>query len=130
MAKVGAGERIYDLRRQIQGIRAELEGLGGPPAEIRELVDSANLIRTNEYLSLAGEKRARLISAYEQYSEALEGMLGAVFEIQSDLGEILRQQSSMISAPHKKAGKKKPAAKPAKKKPKKTPAKKGPARPK
>ena len=98
MTKVGAGEIIYDLRKKIQEIKHDLNQLGDPPYEIPEMITSANLIRSNEFLLKTNEKKTELISMYEQYSEALEKMLSSVFEIQKDLKEILKTQSSMIAA--------------------------------
>ena len=102
MAKIGAGEIIYDLRKQIQEIQSDLNQLGNTPDDVPELVDSANLIRINEYLSKTNEQKSKLISAYGRYSGALEELLSSVFEIQQDLKEILKEQSSLLSKPSKK----------------------------
>ncbi len=93
---------INDLRKKIQHIQADLEELGEPVSEIPELITSANLLRSNEYLLKANEKKTELLSAYEQYSVALEELLTSVFDIQNDLKEILKVQSSMISSQGKK----------------------------
>ncbi len=106
MTKIGIGEVIYDLRKKIQDIQADLNQLGNPVSEIPELITSANLLRSNEYLSKANEKKTELLSAYAQYSNALEKLLSTVFDIQNDLKEILKQQSSMISRTKKRSKKK------------------------
>ena len=77
--------------------------LGEPVSEIPELITSANLLRSNEHLSKANEKKTELLSAYAQYSNALEKLLSTVFDIQNDLKEILKQQSSMISRAKKRS---------------------------
>jgi len=97
LAKIESGDLIFDLRKKIQEIQADLNQLGEPVSEIPELITSANLLRSNEYLSKANEKKTELLSAYAQYSNALEKLLSTVFDIQNDLKEILKQQSSMIS---------------------------------
>ncbi len=97
MTKIESGELIYDLRKKIQQIQADLNQLDKPVSELPELITSANLLRSNEYLSKANEKKTELLSAYAQYSNALEKLLSTVFDIQNDLKEILTQQSSMIS---------------------------------
>ena len=102
MAKIGAGEIIYDLRKKIQQAQFELEQLGKPVSDLPELIESANLLRSNEYLSKANEKKSELLSVYSQYSEALEELLSTVFDIQNDLKEIVKEQSSMISTKRKK----------------------------
>ncbi len=105
MTKIGAGGTICDLRKKIQQIQADLNQLGDPVSEIPELITSANLLRSNEYLSKANEKKTELLSAYEQYSMALEELLSSVFDIQNDLKEILKVQSSMIPSQRKKQSK-------------------------
>ena len=105
LEKLGAGEIIYDLRKKIQQAQYELEKLGEPASDIPELVDSANLLRSNEYLSKVNEKKSELLSAYSNYSEALEELLSTVFDIQKDLKEIVKEQSSMLSSKRKKQSK-------------------------
>jgi len=97
LAKIESGDLIFDLRKKIQEIQADLNQLGNPVSEIPELITSANLLRSNEYLLKANEKKTELLSAYAQYSDALEKLLSTVFDIQNDLKEILTQQSYMIS---------------------------------
>jgi len=105
MTKIAAGGALYDLRKKIQQIQADLNQLGDPVSEMPELITSANLLRSNEYLSKANEKKTELLSAYEQYFVALEELIASVFDIQNDLKEILTQQSSMISSQRKKLSK-------------------------
>jgi len=105
LTKIDATGLIYDLRKKIQQIQADLNQLGDPVSEIPELITSANLLRSNEYLSKANEKKTELLSVYEQYSVALEELLTSVFDIQNDLKEILKAQSSMISSQRKKQSK-------------------------
>ena len=101
------GEIIYDLRKKIHEIKYDLNQLGESPSEIPEMITSANLLRSNEFLLKTNEKKTELVSTYEQYSEALEAMLSSVFEIQKDLKEILKTQSSMITTKKKKPSKSK-----------------------
>jgi len=102
LTNIGAGEIIYDLRKKIQQIQSDLEQLGEPAKNIPEMIESANLLRTNEYLSKSDEKKTELIDAYGQYSNALEELLATVFGIQKDLKEILKEQSRLIPNPSKK----------------------------
>ena len=97
MAEIESKELIFDLRKKIQLIQVDLNQLGDPISEIPELISSANLLRANEYLSKANDKKTELLSVYAQYSSALENMLSSVFDIQNDLKEILKHQSSIIS---------------------------------
>ena len=97
LANIGAGEIIYDLRKKIQEIKIELDELGSPVDDMPEMIATTNLLRSNEYLSKANEKKTKLLLAYEQYSTALEELLSSVFDIQKDLKEILKTQTSLIS---------------------------------
>ena len=103
MSKIESDELLYDLRKKIQQVQADLIQLGDPVSEMPELISSANLLRTNEYLSKANEKKTELLSVYAKYSNTLEKLLASVFDIQNDLKEILKHQSSMISKTKKRS---------------------------
>jgi len=105
LTKIGVGGVIYDLRKKIQQINADLNQFGDPVSEIPELISWANLLRSNEYLSKVNEKKTELLFAYEQYFVALEDLISSVFDIQHDLKEILQEQSSIISSQRKKLSK-------------------------
>ena len=105
MTNIGAGEIIYDLRKKIQEIQMALDQLGEPATEIPEMIESSNLLRSNVYLSKANEKKSELLDVYEQYSAALEDLLSSVFDIQKDLKDILKEQSSLIADSPKKTSK-------------------------
>lgn len=96
MSKLGTGEIIYVLRKKIQDIQSELDELGGPISDMPELITSANLLRSNEYFSKVTKKQLELLSAYRQYSKALEDMVDTVFDIQNDLKNLLKEQSKLI----------------------------------
>ena len=107
MTEIETEPAVYDLRNKIQQTHKDLDQLGEPGSEISELITSANLLRTNEYLSKVNKKKSELLSLYVQYSGSLEALLSSVFEIQNDLKEILKEQSSMISSRTKKSQKSK-----------------------
>ena len=97
LSKLGVGEIIYEFSKKIQDIKSELDELGGPTSDMPELITSANLLRSNEYLAKVSKKQSELLSAYGQYSKVLEDMIAMVFDIQNDLKNILREQSNLIS---------------------------------
>ncbi len=102
MTNISTGKIIYDLRKKIQEIQLSLDQLGEPVTNMPEMIQSANLLRANEYLSKTNEKKSELLIAYAQYSTALEELLSFVFDIQKDLKDILKEQSSLISDSPKK----------------------------
>ncbi len=97
MSKIGVGKIIYEFSKKIRDIKLELDELGGPTSDMPELITSANLLRSNEYLTKVSQKQSELLSAYGQYSKVLEDMITVVFDIQNDLKNILREQSNLIS---------------------------------
>jgi len=107
---VGTGGIIYELRKQIQKITTELKNLDSSP-DIPELIKSANLLRSNEHLVEVNLKMSELISTYKDYSKELEQMLATVFDIQQDLKEILKTQTSLILEQKKSKTKKKSSKK-------------------
>ena len=96
LKKIVSKKVISNLRKKIQKIQSDLDQLGPPVSEMPELITSANLLRSNEYLSKTNEKKTELLNAYVIYSESLEELLSSVFDIQNDLKEILKKQSSLI----------------------------------
>ena len=97
MTEAGTGQTIYELRKQILNLSSELALLDFPLPRIPELINSANLVRSNEILMDVSSKKSEIISAYEKYSKELESMLKSVFEIQLELKDILKMHMSMIS---------------------------------
>jgi len=97
LSKIGVGKIIYEFSKKIRDIKLELDELGGPTSDMPELITSANLLRSNEYLTKVSQKQSELLSAYGQYSKVLEDMITVVFDIQNDLKNILREQSNLIS---------------------------------
>jgi hypothetical protein len=75
----------------------ELNELIKPVQDMPQLITSANLLRSNEYLTKITQKQSELLSAYANYSESLEQILATLFDIQNDLKNILKQQSELMS---------------------------------
>jgi len=108
MTEIGMGEITYSLKKKINDLQLELDVLDEPTKELPELISSANLLRSNEYLQKINEKKSELLSTYKQYSKSLEEILSTVFEIQNELKIILREQSAMITSSKTKVKKKPP----------------------
>ena len=97
MSTIGVGKIIHEFSKKIHDLQLELHELGSLPLDMPELINSTNLLRSNEYLAKVSEKQSELLSVYDQYSKALENMIEMVFDIQNDLKNILREQSDLIS---------------------------------
>lgn len=101
---------IYDIRKKIQDIQLELGELEDPISDIPELINSTNLLRSNEYLSKLSKKQSELLSVYDQYAKSLEEMIDLIFEIQDDLKNLLKAQSHLIPDQKTKSKNKKKSA--------------------
>jgi len=97
MTGVGVGKAIYDLKMKIQSLSNELSQMNLSTTQIPELINSANLLRSNETLTIAISKQSEIIKTYEKYAKELEGMLNIIFEIQMELKDVLKMQTSMLS---------------------------------
>ena len=91
------GEIVNELRKSVHDLKLELDKLGDPIESMPELINSTNLLRSNEHLDKVTKKQSELISAYAQYSQALEDMIAVIFDIQNDLKNLLKEQSKLIS---------------------------------
>jgi hypothetical protein len=89
------GTSLYELRKKIDNMRLELDMLD-TVYDIPELITSTNLLRSNEHLVKIATKQSELLTAYAQYSEALQDMIAEIFGIQNDLKNILKEQSKLI----------------------------------
>ena len=98
MTNIGVGKTIYHLRERIGEIQEELNQLSEPRQDLQEIINSTNVLRTNEHLCKINAKQEELLSAYMQHSTVMEELLTSVFEIQMQLKEILKEQSSLISS--------------------------------
>ena len=96
MAQTGIGDAIHVLRKKIQQIQSELDSDGSFDT-IPEMIDSANLLRFNEYLHKKVQKQDELVATYKEYSKSLEQMISILFEIQVDLKDVLKEQSLLMS---------------------------------
>jgi len=96
LTEIPISNNMYDLKKQIDQIESELNEFIDLPVQIPELVTSANLLRLNDFLMKSDHKKTDLISVYSKYSKSMEALLSSVFEIQNELKDILKKQSSLI----------------------------------
>lgn len=89
----GLGNNLSDLRRRIQKAQEELAQIGAPEPPHPELINTANLLRANEYLTKTDEKKTELLSAYEGYAKQLEQAVTSLLSIQTDLKAVKAQAS-------------------------------------
>ena len=106
LTEIQVSNNMYYLKKQIDQIESELNSFVDSPVSLPELVNSANLLRMNDFLVKSDHKKTDLISVYSKYSKSMEALLSSVFEIQNELKDILKKQSSLIPSPSKTKTKK------------------------
>ena len=98
-------DTLLGLRQQINKAKMELSELGNPLPASPELITSANLLRKNEYLAKANEKKSKLLELYIQYSSSLESVMTDIIKIQKELATSLKKKAR--SVPRRQPKKKK-----------------------
>ena len=90
----GTSERIKAARDKISSLEGELDGLGRAPSDAPEMLDSANMRRLAEHVTRSDRIHSDMVSAYRDYSEALEDALREVLRVQLELASTARGISS------------------------------------
>ncbi len=112
---MGAGRAVTALKSQISDLKRELDTLI-KPKEMPELIESANLLRINEYLKESDRIKTRLVELYDQYAASLENLLSDVFEIQFALKDLIKEEAQSLSSQNTKSSKREKTKKRGKKK--------------
>lgn len=108
---MSSSNTIKELQNKIIQIKTELTELNKGEQPLPEFIDTANMIRTNEYLQKSNETKSQLLSAYEDYTNQLEVLISTISKIK---GDITRLNSQVISRkkPKKKTKTRKRKTKP------------------
>jgi len=101
----GLGDNLNDLRQRVKKAQEELAQFGAPEPPLPEVINTTNLLRANEYLTKTAEKKAELLSIYEEYTKQLEQIVASLLSIRTDLNTV-KTQASIIRTSHKKPRKK------------------------
>jgi len=89
-----AAKTIGELKRKIIQTTNELSALSKDQNPIPELINSTNLLRTNDFLTKTGEKKSELLIAYDQYTKQLENTLTKIIKIQEQLKKLVKKRST------------------------------------
>lgn len=79
---------IRELQNKIIQIKTELTELNKEEKPIPEFIDTANMIRTNEYLQKSNEAKTKLVSAYEDYTKQLEFLISSISKIKGEISTL------------------------------------------
>ena len=96
LGSLETGKSLDGLNLKINQIKRDLSQLEESNKPMPELINSTNLLRSNEILTKTNEKKTELLNAYESYFKDLESVLK---KIQNGL-------SNLKTTPKKKTRKK------------------------
>jgi len=77
---VSSANKLAQTKQKIEHLNQELATIKQSAQPMPELINTTNVLRTNEYLTQLNEKNAQIISSYEAYAKELEFFLSAVLE--------------------------------------------------
>ena len=75
LGQLGTGKSLDALKLKINQIKRDLSQLEESNKPMPELINSTNLLRSNEILTKSGKKKTELLNAYELYFRELERAL-------------------------------------------------------
>ena len=72
--------KLAQIKQKIERLTQELATTSQSTQPMPELINTTNILRTNEYLTHVNEKKTEIISSYEDYVRDLEQFLASVLE--------------------------------------------------
>jgi len=72
--------KLAQTKQKIERLNQELATIKQSAQPMPELINTTNVLRTNEYLTQLNEKNTQIISSYEEYAKELETLLSSVLE--------------------------------------------------
>jgi hypothetical protein len=79
------GNKIDILQKKIWQAKKELSEINLLEQPRPEFINTTNMLRTNEYLQKANEKKSQLLNAYEEYVNELESLVSNIALIKGSL---------------------------------------------
>jgi hypothetical protein len=91
LEQLDTGKSLDMLKLKINQLKLELAQLDESNKPMPELINSTNLLRTNEILIQTNKKKTELLSAYESYFNELNSVIK---KIQTELSHIKTQRKT------------------------------------
>jgi len=96
---------LSDLKNKISQAKSDLTKLEESNKPVPELINSTNLLRSNEFLTKTNTKKTELLSSYELYFKEIENVLVEIKKIQTILKNSLKSKSKKSSKKRKRSKK-------------------------
>ena len=108
---LSASNKINELQRKIVDVKKELSSIKLLEEPKPEFINTANMIRSNEYLTKEIEKQKTLLSLYDEYSKNLENIVLSASSIRIQIKKLKSQKKSGTTKKKTKTRRKKPKRK-------------------
>ena len=102
---MSSSNKVRELQNKIIQIKIELSEINKGEKPLPEFIDTTNMLRSNEYLQKANDKKSKLLTAYEKYTNELEKLVSAISEIKGNITS-LNSRIKSRKRPKKKIKKK------------------------
>jgi len=99
---MSTNSRLTNLQEKIQQIQTSLSSANKLETPMPELIESTNLLRSNEFLTKINQKQNELLSTYEEYVSELKKMISANLRAQINS---LRKSQKNSTTPKRKVTK-------------------------
>jgi len=96
---MSANSKLINLQEKIQQIRASLSDSNKSETPMPELIESTNLLRSNEFLTKVNQKQNELLSTYEEYVSELKKMISA--NLRAQINSLRKSQKKSITLKRK-----------------------------
>ena len=103
LGQLESGKSLDALKLKINQVKRDLSQLDESNKPMPELINSTNLLRSNEVLTKTNEKKTELLNAYESYFRELEKV---VKKIQTGLSSLKTRKKKTRKTKTKKKTKK------------------------
>ena len=108
---LSAGNKINELQEKIAQVKKELSSIKLLEEPKPEFIQTANLIRSNEYLTQEIQKQKTLLSLYDEYSKNLENLVLSTNSIRIQIKKLKSRTKSRKIKKKTKTRRKKPKRK-------------------
>ena len=83
-----SANKIKELQTRIEKLKHDLSTIKQLEQPQPELINSTNMLRTNEYLTREIQQQSELLSLYEKYSKELENLVVSTSEIKFKIKQL------------------------------------------
>ena len=109
-------KKASELQRKIVQAKQDLDEINKLEQPMPELINTTNMLRSNEYLTKANEKQSKLLVTYEEYAKELEKLVLSTSVIKAKIKTLKRRSKPRRTSKRKSKRKKKAIRKRTKKK--------------